>query len=142
MQLSVLESEDHAAHLRMGRALATLRDRNIAIIGSGFASFHNLKLIFQLMSPPDPATQQALVGKTKAWNAALTEAVTGTGAREDREAKLLKWREFPSANDMHPQGGADHFMPLLVCVGAGGEEKGNGYVDEFYVVDAWSFYWE
>ncbi|KFG82793.1 hypothetical protein MANI_110786, partial [Metarhizium anisopliae] len=41
VQVSVLESEDPEHHLRIGAALARLRARNIAIIGSGFASLHN-----------------------------------------------------------------------------------------------------
>lgn len=138
MQLSVLTSEDPAAHFRMGRALATLRDANIAIVGSGFASLHNLRLMFSLMRGGD----LGVIGKTKTWNAALKEAVVGEGlSLEEREAKLAKWREFPNAYDMHPRGGAEHFLPLLVCVGAGGE-GGQGYVDDFHGVDIWSFFWE
>src|ERR1700755_2925454 len=46
IQLSVLDSEDPSTHYKMGQALSQLRDSNIAIIGSGFASFHNLRLMF------------------------------------------------------------------------------------------------
>lgn len=137
VQLSVLESEDPAEHLRMGRALAFLRDANIAIVGSGFASFHNLPLMFRLMGSGDAS---AIQSKTKEWNKALTEAVLEE-KMEDRENRLSKWREFPHAYDMHPRHGAEHFMPLLVCAGAGGEVPGKGYKDDFHGVDIWSYYW-
>lgn len=125
----------------MGRALATLRDANIAIVGSGFASFHNLRLMFPLMQGGGGA-DPALVGKAKAWNAALTAAVTGGDSLDERAAALAKWRDFPHAYDMHPRHGAEHFLPLLVCVGAGGDDKGRGYVDDFLGLDIWSFYWD
>lgn len=137
VQLSVLTSEDPAAHFRMGRALATLRDANIAIVGSGFASLHNMGYYPELLTGGG-----WVIGKTKPWNAAMKEAVVGEGLTvEEREARLSKWREFPNAYDMHPRGGAEHFLPLLVCVGAGGEGA-KAYVDDFLGVDIWSFYWE
>ncbi|CAN8099753.1 unnamed protein product [Discula destructiva] len=143
VQLSVLQSEDAAAHLRMGRALATLRDANVAIVGSGFASLHNFRLMFALRDS-GAATARAVADVVRVWNAALTEAVVGGGeaAEEEREARMVKWREFPNAYEAHPRGRAEHFLPLLVCVGAAAGEKGTGYVDDWHGADIWSFYWE
>lgn len=141
VQLSVLSSQDPREHIRMGRALASLRDQNVAIVGSGFASFHNLPLMFSLMGAHgDPSTGAMVKNKAKQWNKALTEAVLEKN-RADREKKLEKWRELPHAYDMHPPHGAEHFMPLLVCAGAGGETLATGYKDDFLGVDIWSFYW-
>ncbi|KUI57321.1 4,5-DOPA dioxygenase extradiol [Cytospora mali] len=139
VQLSVMRSEDPAEHIRMGRALSALRDSNVAIVGSGFASFHNLSTMFALMGG-DPSVVRQLKNKTKVWNQTLMDAVLEKDVQA-RETKLTGWRKFPHAYDMHPRYGADHFMPLLVCVGASGDEKGEVYKDDFLGVDICSYYW-
>jgi aromatic ring-opening dioxygenase catalytic subunit (LigB family) len=146
VQLSVLTSEDPAAHLGMGRALGTLRDANIAIVGSGFASFHNLPAMRRLMGagarPGSDAAADALRARTEEWNRELSAAVAD-GDGGSREARLLKWRELPHSYDMHPRYGAEHFLPLLVVAGAAGEEDGKAkmYKDDFLGVGIWTYYW-
>jgi len=136
VQVSVLSSEDPVDHYRMGQALASLREKNIAIIGSGFASFHNLRLMFSGVSS-DPAFQK----RNAAWNKAIKEAVSEKDAAK-RGERLTKWREFPGAFEMHPRYGAEHFLPLIVCAGAGGEGKPSKYTDDFMNLDMYSYYWQ
>ncbi|KGQ12776.1 4,5-DOPA dioxygenase extradiol-like protein [Beauveria bassiana D1-5] len=73
VQVSVLQSEDPEQHLRMGRALAALRDDNVAIVGSGFASFHNIPVMQSLRGfgsmSADPKWL-AFKERTDEWNAA------------------------------------------------------------------------
>jgi aromatic ring-opening dioxygenase catalytic subunit (LigB family) len=135
IQVSVLSSEDPAEHYKMGQALSTLRDRNIAIVGSGFASFHNLRLMFSGVTK-DPAFQK----RNAAWNKALTDAISEADATQ-RGEKLSRWREFAGAWEMHPKYGAEHFLPLVVCAGAGGEGEPGKYTDEFMTLDMYSYYW-
>lgn len=139
VQLSVLRSEDPAEHMRMGRALSTLRDSNVAIVGSGFASLHNMQLMRALMSGQS-SVAGGLKSKVATWNTALTDAVLEEDDHE-KEEKLTGWRKLPHAYDMHPRYGAEHFLPLLVCVGAGGGDKGKMYKDDFHGVDICSFHW-
>jgi aromatic ring-opening dioxygenase catalytic subunit (LigB family) len=136
VQLSVLSSESPSAHYRLGRALSGLRSHNIAIVGSGFASFHNIPHVFSgvTRSPPFKKLNDE-------WNALVSDAVT-TENVEERGQKLEGWRSWKGAWDMHPRGGADHFMPLLVCAGAAGEEKAKAYSDEQFGLNIWSFYWD
>lgn len=136
IQLSVLNSEDPATHLKMGAALSNLRNSNIAIIGSGFSSFHNLRLLFSGVTD-DPVFRT----RNEAWNTAVKEAIEEEDV-EKRGEKLGEWRKFANAYEMHPRGGAEHFLPLVVCAGAGGVGKAKSYMDKFVGLDMYSFYWD
>ncbi|KAM0323734.1 hypothetical protein ACHAQA_008671 [Verticillium albo-atrum] len=139
VQLSVLSSESPADHHKMGRALGRLRDANIAIVGSGFASFHNLRKMRELMSG-DPAASSRLGRQVSEWNGVLSAAVE-IEQSDDRAKRLEGWRGFPHSFDMHPDRGGEHFMPLLVCSGAAGDEAAGKYKDDFLGVDIWTYYW-
>ncbi|KAH7389821.1 Extradiol ring-cleavage dioxygenase, class III enzyme, subunit B [Pyrenochaeta sp. MPI-SDFR-AT-0127] len=136
VQLSVLESESPSQSYAIGRALASLRAQNIAIIGSGFATFHNLRLMFSgASSNPDFKKQNV------EWSDVVTDAAM-TDDIDKRAAKFEEWRKWPSAYTMHPRGGAEHFLPLIVCAGAAETTKGKKYADNFAGLDMWSYYWD
>ncbi|WQF84286.1 Putative extradiol ring-cleavage dioxygenase, class III enzyme, subunit B [Colletotrichum destructivum] len=139
IQLSVLASEDPDEHFRMGRALSALRDSNVAILGSGFASLHNLGKMRSLFMG-DPAAAKKLAKQVSEWNSELTDAVAKE-RRNDREKALSGWRKFSHSYDMHPPHGGEHFMPLLVCAGAAEDEVANVYQDEFHGMDIKTYYW-
>ncbi|PVH96683.1 Extradiol aromatic ring-opening dioxygenase [Periconia macrospinosa] len=135
VQVSVLSSESPSAHFAYGRALSSLRAQNIAIVGSGFASFHNLGLMFS-----GAARSPDFKRLNEAWNDAVKDAAS-TQDETQRKEKFEKWRTWPSAYKMHPNGGAEHFLPLVVCAGAG-RGAAKSYSDEFMGLKMWSFYWE
>jgi aromatic ring-opening dioxygenase catalytic subunit (LigB family) len=136
VQLSVLRSEDPATHFKIGQALSKLRQQNIAIVGSGFASLHNLRSMFSGIT----RTKQ-FKELNQEWSKQVTDAVQ-TENLEERGKKFDGWRLWKGAYDMHPRGGAEHFLPLIVCAGAGGEGVGKSFTDEFVGLDMWSYYWE
>ncbi|KAF5009826.1 hypothetical protein FDECE_3985 [Fusarium decemcellulare] len=140
VQMSVLDSEDPDSHFRMGAALAKLRASNVAVIGSGFASFHNLRVMQSLMMA-GPSQQAQFRGVSDTWNRALTDA-TLKKAKDERWNALRGWRKFPYADTMHPPRGGEHFMPLLVCAGAAADgEETRRYSDEFAGVEINTYYW-
>ncbi|KAF2715778.1 extradiol ring-cleavage dioxygenase [Pleomassaria siparia CBS 279.74] len=136
IQLSVLRSASPSTHFAIGQALAPLREQNIAIIGSGFASFHNLRLMFSGISE-NPSFR----ARNKAWSKQVADATTTKGV-EERKAKFEGWRKWEGSFDMHPKGGEEHFLPLIVCAGAAGEGKAKSWADEMVNMDMWSFWWE
>ena len=136
VQLSVLASESPSQSYAIGRALSTLRSQNIAIIGSGFATFHNLRLMFSGESSTPKFKQQNVE-----WSNSVTDAAM-TDNDVEREKKFEGWRNWPGSYIMHPRGGAEHFLPLIVCAGAAGQTTGKKYADDFRGTDMWSYYWD
>lgn len=109
VQLSLKRGLDPAEHLRIGRALAPLRDEGVLIVGSGM-SFHNLRMF---RDPRAPAIAETF----DAW---LREASTAEAGERDR--RLTAWASAPAARLAHPR--EEHLLPLMVIAGAAGADVG------------------
>lgn len=107
VQLSLDRSLDPARHIAMGRALAPLRNEGVLIIGSGM-SFHNLR-----------ARGPSVTPVADEWDAALTAAVTDPDPTA-RAGRVAGWERLPHARFAHPE--AEHLLPLMVALGAGGDD--------------------
>lgn len=107
--LSLAASLDPAEHLAAGRALATLRDEGVLIVGSGM-SFHNLRGYFR------PETLE----RSRVFDAWLTHAVELPA--HERHAQLADWRSAPHAAYAHSR--EEHLIPLMIAAGAGGDDPG------------------
>jgi 4,5-DOPA dioxygenase extradiol len=101
-QVSLPQHIDAAGALRMGQALAPLRQRGVLVIGSGSLT-HNLYEFRQHIRNPEYA--QAFVD----W---VRDAV----AARDVDALVHYRRRAPHAERAHPT--EEHYLPLLVAVGA------------------------
>jgi 4,5-DOPA dioxygenase extradiol len=108
LQLSVQPHLGPEHHLRVGRALAPLRQEGVLIIGSG--SFTHDLSEFRGHSPNDPAPDW--VNSFADWfDAALMK-----GRTDD----LLDYRrQAPFATKNHPT--EEHLLPLYAALGAAGE---------------------
>lgn len=118
VQVSLLASLDAKDHIRLGQALASLRDEGVLIIGSGM-TYHNMRTMMASMRgggpsvSPDPGSQ-----RFDAW---LEEVLT-KATPESRINSLVAWDKAPAARDAHPR--EEHFLPLHVVVGAAGTAPG------------------
>lgn len=136
VQMSVLASESPEDHYKMGQALSALRDSNIAIIGSGFATFHNFRVLRSgILNQPE------FRKRNDKWSLVVSDAVKEREP-DSRLERFKAWRDWPDAYEMHPKGGAEHFLPLIVCAGAAGNGEAKSYSDEFMGLDIFSYYWE
>lgn len=107
VQLS-MPSLDPSALLALGARLRELREEGILVIGSGFMT-HS----FASMRRPD------LLGHIHDFDGWAADAVR----RGDVDALIDYRRKAPAADIAHPT--ADHFVPLLLAIGAG-KEPGHG----------------
>lgn len=117
IQLSLRNDLDPEAHLQVGRALASLRDDNILIVGSGM-SFHNMRAY-------GDTRFSALSDEFDEW---LTDAVASPAP--ERDQLLQNWAQAPHAHQCHPAGDEEHLIPLMVSVGAAGDEPGQKIYSE------------
>ncbi len=107
-QVSIQSHLGPRHHFDMGRALATLRDDGVLILCSGNLT-HGVRELARgaVDDPPHP-----WVAEFAAW---MHDAI-GQGRVDD----LVNYRAAaPHAERNHPT--EDHFLPLLVALGAGGE---------------------
>ena len=109
IQLSLKAGLDPEEHLAIGRALAPLRDEGVFIIGSGM-TFHNLRAFRDPRSIPISETFDA-------W---LRDAATAEPSERDKH--LASWATAPAARAAHPR--EEHLLPLMVCAGAAGADRG------------------
>lgn len=108
VQLSVQPALGPAHHLALGRALAPLTERGVLVVGSGHVS-HNLRDWFGSRGATEPL----------AYVTAFAQWLSTTLSARDVDA-LVGYRDHaPGAARAHPT--EEHFLPLLVAVGAAGE---------------------
>jgi 4,5-DOPA dioxygenase extradiol len=106
-ELSVQPGRDLDHHLRLGRALAPLRDEGVLVLGSGGLT-HNLREFFAR-----PAGVEEPV-----WVSEFAEWVNDAVIRGDEASLAASFERAPHGRRNHPT--PEHFLPLLVAAGAGG----------------------
>ena len=111
VQLSLHQSLDPVAHLHIGRALQSLRDEDVLIIGSGM-SFHNMRAYGNPQYAP-------ISDEFDNW---LTQAVQADP--QQRDQLLAEWTQAPRARDCHPPRAEEHLIPLMTVAGAAGDSVG------------------
>ena len=108
LQVSLLKNLLPTEHIELGKSLASLRKKNVLIIGSGL-SFHNLGLFFR----PETDSHK----KSVAFDHWLVDTCTNaTLSISERENRLVAWGKAPYARHCHPR--EEHLLPLHVCFGA------------------------
>lgn len=119
LQLSLRRSYDPKEHIAVGRALAPLRGEGILILGSGL-SYHNLREFGAGAREPSAAFDH--------W---LQETLVAASPNA-RVRRLIEWEAAPAARKAHPR--EDHLLPLMVAVGAAGNDRGTCiyHEDDFF----------
>lgn len=113
VQLSIDGEAKPADLYAMAEKLAPLRDEGVLIVGSGNV-VHNLRRVE--WDNPGGSKQ------TEAFNADVIQAVM---ARDDDA--VIHWETHPHADYAVPT--PDHFLPLLMCLGAAKDEPARVFND-------------
>ena len=107
VQLSIQSPLGPAHHLQLGQAISGLRDDFLVLCTGSFT--HNLRLLDRTGVN---VAEAPWVGKFSDW--------IHTALAEQRTEDLVNYRRLaPFAVQAHPAD--DHFMPLFVALGAGGD---------------------
>ncbi|KAL4442993.1 hypothetical protein ABPG77_008484 [Micractinium sp. CCAP 211/92] len=134
VQLSLVSSLDPRVHIRMGEALAPLRDEGVAVVASG-SSFHNIPALFTAMK--EEGTREGELGRkgcqeavqrSRRFDEWLQHACLDPSLTYEQRCELLAgWRQAPEAAYAHPR--EEHLMPLHVALGAGRGEAAAAVFD-------------
>lgn len=108
--LSMKSDYDPLAHIKLGEALAPLRDEGVLIIGSGL-TYHNMRG-FGRPASLEPSVQ---------FEQYLYEAIANPSPQQRNQA-LVDWEQAPFSRLVHPR--EDHLIPLMVVAGAAGDSVG------------------
>lgn len=115
VQVSIRSDYDPEAHLKLGQALAPLRDEGILIIGSG-SSYHNLSAMLTTRQ------NRNVRGESAQFDSWLEETLVDSPPHR-RARRLLEWERAPFARAVHLR--EDHLIPLHVAVEAAEKEPGH-----------------
>ena len=103
VEMSVERGLDPKLHIAAGRALASLRDEGVLIVGSGM-SFHDLRAF----------GDKRFTRVSQAFDEWLTLTLMQSG--DVRADRLARWADAPGAQAAHPT--SEHLIPLMVAAGA------------------------
>jgi hypothetical protein len=123
VHVSIKTTYDAREHYDLGVVLETMRDDNIAILGSGM-SYHG---DYAQVLYPDMYKQSQKIAQREsslAFAADLTVALQSpVGERRER---LAAWKSFSRAEEA-VGGDMDHVMPIFVLGGAAGSDEMKSY---------------
>ncbi|CAG8468761.1 3636_t:CDS:2, partial [Acaulospora colombiana] len=119
IQVSLTSRASYEYHIKVGQALAPLRDEGVLLIGSG-SLVHNLRDLFVGASETQFYTET--------FDKDAGEYVTKYSGKE-REEKAIGLINHPLLRKAHPTD--EHLVPLHVMVGASGNDQGKKIHEEF-----------
>jgi 4,5-DOPA dioxygenase extradiol len=118
LQLSLVAGGSAATHFEMGRMLAPLREQGVLILASG-AITHNFSWLDRHYT-----SDQAPLARAVQFADWVAEKLAAGDV-----SSLLEYRAAPWGAEAHPS--AEHFMPLLVALGAAGGDMPVRYQPKF-----------
>ncbi len=124
-QLSLDSHGGAKEHVRIGQALAPLRESGILLVGSGGVT-HNQEVFRRgFFGGREVGVAESFSTEFDDWVSSVVTGMRGT----ERAAALADFGGHRLARMAHPT--AEHFFPLLVLAGAAQEEEGKKLYEGF-----------
>ncbi|CAG5019083.1 unnamed protein product [Parnassius apollo] len=123
VQVSILNNQNTSQHLNIGKVLYQFRKEAVAIFGSGM-SYHNMAELRKA----EKVNDRVIVNEI--FDSFLNKVLTGD---VDAKKEILYWDKVPQGLESHPSGEAEHLMPLIVNIGAGGSSPGRNIFSSVYM---------
>ena len=114
LQLSLVDGLDPLTHFDIGRALASLRQQGVLILGSGM-SYHNMQGFRRMGFGRAASRKSRDRAAAEAFDDWLVAAMVDS-EQTLRQRQLVEWAKAPGARDSHPR--EEHLLPLMVVAGA------------------------
>ncbi|KAI7901499.1 Extradiol ring-cleavage dioxygenase, class III enzyme, subunit B [Cokeromyces recurvatus] len=127
VEVSTLAHENMQMHIKMGEALAPLRDEGVVIIGSGSA-VHNLNQLWTFGNGPSPRFVVDFDHEL--------EKIACDYVDQERKEKSSELNKHPNFRKCHPT--AEHLVPFHVALGAAGNDKGKKLLEDYFSTLSWS----
>ncbi|CAG8469343.1 2448_t:CDS:2 [Ambispora leptoticha] len=124
VQVSLKRDASFEFHIKVGKALESLREEGILLIGSG-SLVHNLRDFFSDSNSPNMLPKQYAT----TFDKDVTNIVKNFLGKE-RENKLIDLKNHRFLKEAHPT--TEHLVPLHVIAGAASEEKGEKIFHEIF----------
>lgn len=117
IQVSILKNQNASQHYEIGKILYKFRKEGVAIFGSGM-SYYNMG---EFRKVETNRNKYEKVIANEKFDRFLNDVCTGD---VESSKRILNWEEQEGGLESHPKGEADHLMPLIVNIGAGGTQPG------------------
>ncbi|RIB28997.1 extradiol ring-cleavage dioxygenase [Gigaspora rosea] len=133
VQVSLTRQASYEYNVKVGRALAPLRDEGILIIGSGMM-VHNLRDTFSRFNRETNTFSRDVLPYTVPFERDLDKIVIDSKG-EEREKQLIKLIDHPLLRQAHPTD--EHFVPIHVAAGAAGQDPGKKIFESCFGGMSW-----
>ncbi|CAG8439972.1 9318_t:CDS:2 [Cetraspora pellucida] len=125
VQVSLKRHASYEYHIKVGRALASLRNEGVLIIGSGMM-VHNLRDSFGYFDRSKMTFSGEILPYTTRFVKDIDKILFESNG-EEREKQLIKLIDHPVLKQAHPTD--DHLVPLHVATGAAGQDPAEKIFD-------------
>ncbi|RHZ80401.1 hypothetical protein Glove_136g144 [Diversispora epigaea] len=118
IQVSLGHNVSYENHIKIGQALAPLRNEGVLLVGSG-TLVHNLRELF---------SSNKIGSYVKSFDKDVEEYITKSRGK-DRNEKLIDLINHSLLRKAHPSD--DHLVPLHIVAGVGGDDQGKKIYEEY-----------